>query len=282
MISVSHLKKTYRVGKIEVDAVKDVSFDVGKGEFVNIHGPSGSGKSTILHLLGLLDDPTKGTITLNGKNVSSLPESEKSKIRLMKMGFVFQEYNILPELTALENTVLPALMTDASHDLIYRKAEKILRYLGLGHRLHHLPSELSGGEKQRVSIARSLINDPEIIFADEPTANLDSVTSEITINLFKKMNEELQLTILLVSHNPKYLVYANKIVFVEDGLVKNIQINRKTDKSDRFSLLRSFIRNSLKKGYSINAITSILVKAGWKKSIIEAELSTGVSKTPVG
>ena len=269
MITVRHLKKTYRVGKIEVDAVRDVSFDVDKGEFVNIHGPSGSGKSTVLHLLGLLDDPTKGTIILDGKDVSNLPESEKSKIRLNKMGFVFQEYNIMPEMTSLENTALPALMVDMSHNAIYEKAEKILRYLGLGRRLHHLPSELSGGEKQRVSIARALINNPEIIFADEPTANLDTVTSDIIINLFKRMNKELKLTILLVSHNPKYLSYADKIVYVEDGLVKNIQTNQNNETRNKFEMLRLFIKDSLNKGYPKNKIIDSLISVGWKKPLID-------------
>lgn len=269
MIIVRNLKKTYHVGKIDVNAVRDVSFHIEKGEFVVIHGPSGSGKSTILHLLGLLDEPTKGTINLNNRNVLGLSETEKTEIRLQKMGFVFQEYNILPEMTSLENTVLPALMTDKSERLIYKKAEKILNYLGLSKRLNHLPSELSGGEKQRVSIARALINSPEIIFADEPTANLDSVTSDVIINLFKKLNKELNLTIVLVSHNPKYISYADKIVYVEDGIVKDIQISKDKDQSNKIDLLRIFIKDNLKKGFSKNRITEALVKKGWEKSLVD-------------
>ena len=269
MISVRNLNKTYLVGKVSVEAVRDASFDISEGEFVIIHGNSGSGKSTILHLLGLLDEPTKGIIILNKKNVSKLPESEKSKIRLQKMGYIFQEYNILPELTALENTLLPALMTDLHKGAIIKRAEDILKYLGLGKRMSHVPAELSGGEKQRVSIARALINNPEIIFADEPTANVDSATSDRIMDLFKKLNKEFKITIVLVTHNPKYLVYANKVVYIEDGFVKGIKDNKSIDKNYILRRLKDYIKDCIKKGVPKNKVIDSLVKAGWERSLVE-------------
>ena len=226
MIVVKNLKKNYVLGNVKVEALKNASFEVQDGEFVIIFGHSGSGKSTLLHLLGLLEEITEGTIIIDGKDSSKLSETEKGNLRLEKMGFVFQEYNILPELTILENVILPALMTNAHKESIMKRAKSIVNYVGLWQRLNHLPAELSGGERQRVSIARSLMNDPKIILADEPTANLDSKNSDNIINLFKKLNAELKVTILLVTHNPKYLQLASKIICLEDGSIKSIKIKK--------------------------------------------------------
>lgn len=242
MIIVKNLKKDYVLGNVKVEALKNASFDVKDGEFVIIFGHSGSGKSTLLHLLGLLDEITDGSIIMDGKDTSKLSETEKSKLRLEKMGFVFQEYNILPELTVLENVILPALMTSAHKEGIIRRAKSIISYVGLWQRLNHLPSELSGGERQRVSIARALINKPEIILADEPTANLDSKNSDNVIKLFNKLNAELKVTILLVTHNPRYLGLASKIISLEDGSIKSIKIrkvslNKRTYKQQKPAIL---------------------------------------------
>ena len=282
MISVKNLKKEYIVGKVSVQAVKDVSFDIKEGEFVIIYGSSGSGKSTILHLISLIDEPTTGTVFLNGKNVSELSESSKTKIRLKKFGYVFQEYNVVPELTALENTFLPGLMTDVSKQELVSKAKRLLIYLGLESRLSHTPAELSGGEKQRVSIARSLINDPKIIFADEPTANLDSVTSEMIINLFKKLNLEMKLTVILVTHNPSFLDYADKIIYMQDGLIKKINVRKsksfkkKLADVDWASIenLKEYIKESFKRNYPKEKITKHLLDAGWPKNIVEKALKS--------
>lgn len=223
MIKVKNLKKTYQIGKITVDAVKKANFDIKKGEFAMLFGDSGSGKSSLLHLLGLLDKPTEGNIIIEKYDISKLDDNSKTLIRLYKMGFIFQEYNILPELTALENTILPGLMTDKSKSELRSKGKKLLQYIGLGDRINHVPAELSGGQKQRVSIARALINDPTILFADEPTANLDSENSKIILDLFKKLNKELKLTIVMVTHNPKFLPYANKVIHIKDGVIEKVE-----------------------------------------------------------
>ena len=177
MIQVQDLKRSYIMGKVEVHALKGVSFEIEQGEFVAIMGPSGSGKSTLLHQLGLLDTPTSGKILIDGVDVLRLSDREKTIYRLTQLGYVFQDYAILPELTAAENVYLPAMVQGKSKELYLRSSRELLETVGLGDRLHHLPQELSGGEQQRVAIARALINKPKILFADEPCANLDTESS---------------------------------------------------------------------------------------------------------
>ncbi|MCK4735948.1 MAG: ABC transporter ATP-binding protein, partial [Methanophagales archaeon] len=184
MIEVKNLKRFYVMGKVGVHALKGVSINIEKGEFVGIMGPSGSGKSTLLHQLGLLDTPTSGEIMIAGVNVIGLSEHEKTIFRLNRLGYVFQEYAILPELTALENVYLPSMMIGKKRERYLRTSIDILETVGLGERLHHRPHELSGGEQQRVAVARALVNNPKILFADEPCANLDTESSRHILELF--------------------------------------------------------------------------------------------------
>jgi len=222
MIQVKDLKRTYVVGKVEVHALRGVSFEVEKGEYLAIMGPSGSGKSTLLHQLGLLDTPTSGEIMIDGVDVIGLSEHERTIFRLNQLGYVFQEYAILPELTALENVYLPSMMMGKKRERYLKLSTDILETVGLGDRLHHLPRELSGGEQQRVAVARALVNKPKILFADEPCANLDTESSMQILELFKKLNEELGQTIVMVSHEVWHKKYADRVIYLKDGLIEKI------------------------------------------------------------
>ena len=193
MITVKNLKRVYVMGKVKVHALNGVSFDIEKGEFVGIMGPSGSGKSTLLHQLGLLDTPTSGEIMIAGIDVIGLSDHEKTIFRLNQLGYVFQEYAILPELTAVENVYLPSMMIGKKRELYLKKSIDILETVGLGERLYHRPHELSGGEQQRVAVARALVNTPKIVFADEPCANLDTESSKQILALFTELNKELAM-----------------------------------------------------------------------------------------
>jgi putative ABC transport system ATP-binding protein len=223
MIQVKDLKRTYVVGKVEVYALRGVSFEVEKGEFLAIMGPSGSGKSTLLHQLGLLDTPTSGEIMIAGIDVIGLSDHERTIFRLNQLGYVFQEYAILPELTALENVYLPSMMMGEKREAYLKSSTDILEMVGLGHRLHHLPRELSGGEQQRVAVARALVNKPKIFFADEPCANLDSESSMQILELFKKLNKELGQTIVMVSHEEWHKTYVDRVIYLKDGLIEKIE-----------------------------------------------------------
>ena len=222
MIQVQDLKRSYIMGKVEVHALKGVSFEIEQGEFVAVMGPSGSGKSTLLHQLGLLDTPTSGKILIDGVDVLRLSDREKAIYRLTQLGYVFQDYAILPELTAAENVYLPAMVQGKSKELYLRSSRELLETVGLGDRLHHLPQELSGGEQQRVAIARALINKPKILFADEPCANLDTESSRHVLELFRKLNEELGQTILMVSHEEWHKKYVDRIIYLKDGLIEKM------------------------------------------------------------
>jgi len=222
MIQVQDLKRSYIMGKVEVHALKGVSFEIEQGEFVAVMGPSGSGKSTLLHQLGLLDTPTSGKILIDGVDVLRLSDREKTIYRLTQLGYVFQDYAILPELTAAENVYLPAMVQGKSKELYLRSSRELLETVGLGDRLHHLPQELSGGEQQRVAIARALINKPKILFADEPCANLDTESSRHILELFRKLNEELGQTILMVTHEEWHKKYVDRIIYLKDGLIEKM------------------------------------------------------------
>jgi len=221
MIKIENLKKTYP-GKPPTEALKNISFNVERGEFLAVMGRSGSGKSTFLHQLGLIDTPTEGKIIIDSVDVLSLSESEKTKFRLRHLGYVFQEYALIPELTAWENTYLPAraLAIDKNYKT---RAKEVLEIVGLSHRLNHFPHELSGGEQQRVAIARALINKPKILFADEPTANLDSISSKVVLDLFQKLKKEFKQTIVMVTHEPEDKAYADRILWMKDGLLEKIE-----------------------------------------------------------
>jgi len=260
MIEVKNLHRSYYSDSLRVDAIKGISFNIHKGDFAIIYGNSGSGKSTLLHLLGLLDNPSGGSIIFEGKNTTILSETDKTRIRLNDMGFVFQEFNILPEMTALENTILPAIMKGEAKKTVIEKGKKVLKYIGLENRANHLPAELSGGQKQRVSIARSLINNPKILFADEPTANLDSKRSIAIINTLHKMNKQLGLTVLMVTHNPDFLKFASKIIHLEDGIIQS---------QKRSNPLSNYINNCKRNGISDSKIKFTLINSGWAVDIVE-------------
>lgn len=218
IIEVKKLKKTYG-GKIPTHALKGVSFEVKKGEFIALMGRSGSGKSTLLHQLGLLDSPSSGDIIIDGINTINFTKKQKNEFRLKKLGYVFQAYALLPELTALESIYLPLMLSGVPKSQYIKKALEMLEKVGLSERRNHLPKEMSGGEQQRVAIARALINEPAILFADEPTANLDSESSETILKLFKKLNKEIGQTIIMVTHEPDDKKYVDRVIWLKDGII---------------------------------------------------------------
>ncbi len=225
MIKVENLKKIYG-GRAPVQALKGISFEVEAGEFVAIMGRSGSGKSTLLHQLGLIDTPNDGRIFIDGINVLKFSESKKTLFRLQHLGYVFQEYALITELTALENVYLPAFALGGNWNSYKRRAQDVLEIVGLDNRLNHYPNELSGGEQQRVAVARSLINQPKILFADEPCANLDSISSEVVLQLFQKLNRELSQTIVMITHEPEDKKYVDRVIWLKDGLIEKIEENK--------------------------------------------------------
>lgn len=224
ILEVRNLARIYIMGEVRVPALNNVTFDIKRGEFVAIMGKSGSGKSTLLHQLGLLDAPTSGEIIIDGKNILDLSESQKAKFRLKRFGYVFQEYALLPELTALENVYLPAMALGRQKEEFIKAGTEVLEQVGLGSRLHHRQRQMSGGEQQRVAIARALINRPDILFADEPTANLDSASSNQVLELFRKLNHDTGLTILMVTHEPEDKKYVNRVIWLKDGTLAEEEI----------------------------------------------------------
>ncbi len=218
MISVKNLVKTYP-GEVPTYALKGVSLEVAAGEFVALMGRSGSGKSTFLHQLGLLDTPTAGEVTIDSVDVLKLSETERTRFRLEHLGYVFQEYALIAEFTALENVYFPAMALGEGE--AKNRAAHLLDLVGLGSRLHHQPHEMSGGEQQRVAIARSLINNPKVLFADEPTANLDTESSATVFQLFQKLNRDLNQTILVVTHEPEDKQYVDRVVWMRDGVIES-------------------------------------------------------------
>ena len=218
-LSVRALSRNYGSGDTLVRALANVSFDVPHGDMVCIMGKSGSGKSTLLRQLGLLDSPTSGTVLLDGIDATRLRESQRRVLRLERLGYVFQEYALLPELTAEENVYLPAMMTGRSRVECHQLAGDLLAMLDLADRRGHRPAELSGGQQQRVAIARALVNRPSILFADEPTGNLDSASSEMVMDALARMNAELGVTVLFVSHDPDHRQYATTLIHLRDGVI---------------------------------------------------------------
>lgn len=225
MIKINNLSKIFKSGDSEIRAVDNVSFSIPEGQFVAITGRSGSGKSTLLYQLGLLDRPTSGEIFIDNVLVTDLSDNDQTRMRLHALGYIFQDYAILPSLTALENVMVPLLMQGLDEKMAKEKAEKALRRIGLGERMHNLPSQLSGGQQQRVSIARAIGHDPKIIFADEPTANLDSETSKNVLDAFLELNKEGQ-TIVMVTHEPEYSALAHRIIELYDGKIVSDILNK--------------------------------------------------------
>ncbi|MFQ5721459.1 MAG: ABC transporter ATP-binding protein [Candidatus Aminicenantales bacterium] len=219
LIHFENLIKIYRVGETEVRALRGISNSFRSGEFVAIMGPSGSGKSTLMNIIGCLDRPTKGKYFLEGEEVSTLKKNELARIRNKKIGFVFQTFNLLPRTTALENTELPLLYSNFPSKKAKVLALKALASVGLEGRELHYTNQLSGGEQQRVAIARALVNDPPVVLADEPTGNLDSKTGQEIMEIFKKLNQEKKMTIILVTHDPEIAEYANRRIYLRDGQI---------------------------------------------------------------
>ena len=216
IISLEDVRKTYEMGDTTVEALKDSNVEISEGEFVAVMGPSGSGKSTLMNMIGALDTPTSGEVSIGSEQISGLEGDELALLRSKKIGFIFQQFNLIPSMNATENVALPMLFTGKSKEERHGCAEKLLKRVGLGDRLTHMPSELSGGQRQRVSIARSLANDPDIILADEPTGNLDTETGENIMTLLTELNEEGK-TIIMVTHDETDAEYADRIIKIVDG-----------------------------------------------------------------
>jgi putative ABC transport system ATP-binding protein len=220
IISVKDLRKTYVMGADTINALKSVSIDISKNEYVALMGPSGSGKSTLMNLLGCLDTPSSGSYVLNDIDVSQMTDSELAEVRNKEIGFVFQTFNLLPRMSSLENVALPLVYAGMSKDKRLEKAQNALESVGLGDRVMHKPNELSGGQRQRVAVARALVNDPAIILADEPTGNLDTKTSIEIMGLFEKIHK-LGNTVILVTHEPDIAQHAHRIIRLRDGVVES-------------------------------------------------------------
>ena len=219
IIELRKVWKTYKMGETPVHALRGIDLDVNKGEFLAIQGPSGSGKSTAMNLVGCLDVPSKGQIFLDNKDISRLSESDLAQIRGRKIGFIFQKFNLIETLTALENVMLPMTFQGVSENERVKRATKLLTQFGLGERIHHKPNELSGGQQQRVAIARSLATNPSVILADEPTGNLDSKTGKEVMQFLREVNEKEGKTVVLVTHDDVLAHFADRIEFLKDGVI---------------------------------------------------------------
>ena len=223
VIQIEQLKKTYHLGKVNVEALRGVSFEINTGEFVSIMGPSGSGKSTLMHIIGCLDYPTGGKYFLSGQDVSKLNDNQLALFRNQKIGFVFQQFNLLPKATILGNVELPLTYNNTHSKNKKRLAAQALEEVGLSDRLKHRPNEISGGEKQRTAIARALVNHPSIILADEPTGNLDSKTGQDIMKMIDKLHDEGN-TIILVTHEPEIARYAKRVIHLKDGIIDKDEV----------------------------------------------------------
>lgn len=226
IIHLSHISKVYKTDTVETVALDDISFDVKKGEFVAIMGPSGSGKSTLMHIIGALDTGTSGSYILDGEEVSKLTEDELADIRNRKIGFIFQAFNLLPRRTTLQNVMLPMAYAGVPDDEAIKLATKYLTMVGLGNRLEHTSNQLSGGQMQRVAIARSLVNNPAILLADEPTGNIASSQAEEIMAIFQKLNNEGH-TVIMITHEPDIADHAKRVIFIKDGKLVSDKKNQR-------------------------------------------------------
>ena len=226
IITAENLSKVYHAGKIDVPALRNASFAIEPGEFVSIVGPSGSGKSTLFYILGGLTRPTSGHVIIDGTDFSSLNDSERTRMRKTKIGFVFQRFNLLPTLTAIQNIEIAYEISGRQEPLDHGYLEHLTRLLGISGRLQHRPSELSGGEQQRVALARALVTHPAIILADEPTGNLDSKNSDAVLEMLSRSNRELKQTVLMITHNPDAAAIADRILHMRDGEIVSIEAGK--------------------------------------------------------
>jgi len=231
IIEVQNLKKTYIMGATQVNALKDISLNISRNEYVALMGPSGSGKSTLMNLLGCLDTPSAGNYVLNDIDVATMTDNELAEVRNKEIGFIFQTFNLLPRLSALENVALPLVYAGMSKSKRVERAADVLTSVGLGDRMDHKPNELSGGQRQRVAIARALVNKPSIILADEPTGNLDTRTSIEIMEILEKIHD-MGNTIILVTHEPEISAHAHRIVRLRDGEVESDMKNEEIIRSD--------------------------------------------------
>ncbi|MDP7181164.1 MAG: ABC transporter ATP-binding protein [Candidatus Woesearchaeota archaeon] len=218
ILELKKVWKTYTMGDNKVHALQGISLQIKPKDFVAILGPSGSGKSTAMNIVGCLDLPTQGTVLLDGKDISKMSEDELARARGKKIGFVFQKFNLIATLSALQNVMLPMLFQGTTEEARIKRATQLLKQVGLGDRIHHKPTELSGGQQQRVAISRALVNDPSIILADEPTGNLDSVTGHQVVDTLKKLNKQGK-TVIMVTHEPKLAKHAKSQIRIEDGKI---------------------------------------------------------------
>src|SRR3954466_6204415 len=238
VIQLEHIHKTYTMGDVQVHALRGVSLTIREGEFVAIMGASGSGKSTTMNILGCLDRPTKGSYILDGQDVSEMSKDERADIRSRKIGFVFQGFNLLSRTSALENVELPMLYAGVSGAERHQRATEALAAVGLAGREQNHPNQLSGGQQQRVAVARSLVNSPALILADEPTGNLDSRTSVEVMEIFQRLNREMGITLVLVTHEPDIAEYASRVVFFKDGKIrKDYEVMRPRDAAEELKNL---------------------------------------------
>lgn len=219
MIKVTDLHKSFSMGSYDLPVLKGINLEIQRGEFIAIVGASGAGKSTLLHIIGTLDKPTTGTVTFNGQDLFQLTETQQAELRNTRLGFVFQFHHLLPEFTALENAGMPALIQRRDAASVEADATALLTEVGLGKRLHHKPGELSGGEQQRVAMARALMQKPDLVLADEPTGNLDTQSGDALFGLMRDLNKSRGTTFVIVTHNDKLSSQADRIVYMQDGLV---------------------------------------------------------------
>ena len=219
LIKLENIWKIYQLGEVELNVLRGVSLEINPGDFVTLMGPSGSGKSTLLQIIGCLDVPTKGKVFLAGEDVSRMTEDELAQIRGQRIGFVFQQFNLLHNLNALENVMLPMVFQGVAENKRIERAKNLLNSLNLGKRIFHKPTELSGGEQQRIAIARSLANDPEVIVADEPTGNLDSFTGKMIMDILIELHKKENKTIVVVTHDPNIVGYSEQVINIKDGQI---------------------------------------------------------------
>jgi putative ABC transport system ATP-binding protein len=226
LLNVKEVEKVYPLGKTQVHALKGISFTLDRGEFLSIQGPSGCGKTTLLNIVGCIDHPTQGTVEIDGTDVSNFSDSKSADIRLKRIGFIFQTFNLIPVLNIRENVEFPMILEKTSKKERRRTAENLIEAVGLSDFIDHKPDELSGGQRQRVAIARALVNRPELVIADEPTANLDSETGSMIVNLMQKLNREQGVSFIFSTHNPEVVKYADRKIKLRDGRIEDMEDKR--------------------------------------------------------